>query len=147
MTIPTDAKDLHSEVARTWKRQLDTVARACQEARDNIDVEHLKLAAAYGHVVQLLARTQQMVDAGLTSEVVGPVIADIYGVDWAALESDWIALRDTELPALRDALKAHETEIVRGHLKPGGVTCDVPLSQSARDEIVAALDAVLARFA
>ena len=148
MPIPTQVTDMHNSIAREVARSITQIHAMATTARASLQTQRLDLVGLYRQVLLFLGQSAQLQAAGFTPSMVGPIIENIYGIDWTTMETDYVSLRDVEFPALRDAIAAAQNEIVVGRLDPtdGHIILDGPLQAATLADLQAKIDAVLARF-
>jgi len=143
MAISLSAPDRGNDIARQWFRRMNNVQRSCATALASIDTQRLDLAGAVSTCSNTLewAGSLTVTDTELGVAVTAHFSAAAWNL------ADWVALRDTELPALITVAHNRQDAIIVGTFGPNdNLRLNGVMAPPAKTACVDALNAILARF-
>ena len=108
----------------------------------NIDSKASKALALDNHSIinfyyTLIRSAQVFIDleaAGLTVEVLGPLLGDKLGINWADYQSDFLQLKNTDIPAFVSFVLTNQGEICSQSLGDANLT-PVDISTSTKSSL------------
>ncbi len=130
-----------ADVIQGWHVQIKNLESQCEICKASPTVQNIiNMNRA---AINASNHFDALAGAGYTASVIGPYMNDYFGItDWTVYETEYEALRTTDLPALiAEATKEYKgtQELVNGSV--------VWVELADTTAILAAIDAVLAHFA
>ena len=145
LSTRTDRKD---EIARKLWTHLVQLKRRCDEAVSAIDTDRQTFVAAHQMARHLVA-LDAAIPAGVSDADLETLMNEIFGAN-AFTAADYRALIDTDCANLIQTGFALGPQLIAGDFNAApsfGISLNASLSTNVRNQVLAALNAVIARYA